>query len=46
MLEHPAIEVMLDTLQSKLLREEIASLPGYDASLTGKTVAEVDFHSI
>ena len=41
MLDHPTIQVILDVLQSRSLREEIASLPGYGASQTGKTIAEV-----
>jgi len=40
-LDHPTIQVVLDVLQSRSLREEIASLPGYDPSQTGKTIAEV-----
>lgn len=41
MLEHPTIRVILDVLQSRALREEIASIPGYDSSQTGKTIAEI-----
>ncbi|MEW6666275.1 MAG: substrate-binding domain-containing protein [Thermodesulfobacteriota bacterium] len=41
MLEHPAIQVILDVLQSKSLHQEIASLPGYDPSQTGKIIAEI-----
>jgi len=41
LLEHPTIRVILDVLQSRPLREEIASLPGYDSSQTGKVIAEV-----
>lgn len=32
MLEHPTIQVILDVLQSRALRDEIASLPGYNAT--------------
>jgi putative molybdopterin biosynthesis protein len=41
MLDHPTVQVILDVLQSRSLREEIASLPGYGASQTGRTIAEV-----
>lgn len=41
MLEHPTIRVILDVLQSGALREEIASLPGYGSSQTGKIIAEM-----
>lgn len=41
MLEHPTIRIILDVLQSRALREEIASLPGYDSSQTGRTIAEI-----
>lgn len=40
MLEHPTIQVLLDVLQSVALRDEIASLPGYDPAKTGNTIAE------
>jgi putative molybdopterin biosynthesis protein len=41
MLDHLTIRVILDVLQSRPLHEEIASLPGYDSSQTGKTIAEI-----
>jgi len=41
MLEHPTIRVILDVLQSRALRQEMSSLPGYDPSQTGKIIAEV-----
>lgn len=41
MLEHPTIRVILDVLQSRALREDMASLPGYDPSQTGNTIAEL-----
>ena len=41
LLEHPTIQVILDVLQSRSLREEIASLPGYDPSKTGLAIAEI-----
>lgn len=40
MLEHPTVQVLLDILQSRALRDEIASLPGYDPAKTGNTIAE------
>lgn len=39
--EHPAIRTVLDVLQSRALREELGSLPGYDASRTGSVIGEV-----
>ena len=41
MLEHATIRIVLDILQSRRLRDEIASLPGYDSSRTGETIAEI-----
>jgi putative molybdopterin biosynthesis protein len=38
---HPTIKILLDVLQSGALRKEIDSLPGYDGSVTGKTIAEL-----
>jgi putative molybdopterin biosynthesis protein len=39
-IEHPTIQVIMDVLQSRDLRRELQSLPGYDASVTGKLIAE------
>jgi molybdate-binding protein len=39
-ISHPTIDIILDVLQSRTLRRELQSLPGYDASFTGKTIAE------
>jgi putative molybdopterin biosynthesis protein len=39
--DHPAIRIILDTLHTRLLQEELASLPGYDVSRTGDVIAEV-----
>lgn len=39
-INHPTIGIVMDVLQSKDLRRELQSLPGYDASFTGKTIAE------
>lgn len=38
---HPTAQILLNTLQSRHLRQELASLPGYDCADTGKVVAEV-----
>lgn len=37
-LEHPAVRVILDILQTRALRQELASLPGYESSCMGRTV--------
>ena len=34
-LDHPAIKVLLDVMQSASLRADLAALPGYDVSETG-----------
>jgi len=39
--DHPAVKIMLDTLQTRSLREELVSLPGYEASRTGDVVARL-----
>jgi molybdate-binding protein/DNA-binding XRE family transcriptional regulator len=41
LLDHPSIRIILEVLQTRALREEMASLPGYDSSHTGKIIAEV-----
>ena len=38
---HPTVKVLLDVLQSSLLRKEIDAIPGYESSVTGKAVAEL-----
>jgi putative molybdopterin biosynthesis protein len=40
-LDHPAVAVLLELLQSRALREEIGALPGYDVSCMGATVADL-----
>lgn len=40
MLNHPTVTMIMEVLQSRSLRRELQSLPGYDASFTGKTIAE------
>ena len=37
-LDHPAVKVILDVLQTRALRDELASLPGYESSCTGKII--------
>jgi len=39
--DHPSIRVLLDILQTRPFREELASLPGYEAARTGDLIAEV-----
>ncbi len=39
MLDHPTIKIVLDVLQSAALIQELAALPGYDAGITGNTIA-------
>lgn len=41
LLDHPAMTVLLDALQTRRLREELRSLPGYEASGTGSVIAEI-----
>jgi putative molybdopterin biosynthesis protein len=38
LLDHAAVRVILDVLQTRALRHELASLPGYDSSCMGKTI--------
>ncbi len=40
-LDHPAVKVVLDVLQTHAFREELASLPGYDSSCTGRIICTV-----
>ena len=41
LLENPSVKIILNTLQTRRLREELAAIPGYDASITGKIIADV-----
>ena len=41
MLDHPAVVAALDVLQSRAFRDELSTLPGYEASCTGSVIAEV-----
>lgn len=38
LLDHPTIRIMLDVLQSKALRRDIASVPGYETSPIGSLI--------
>lgn len=38
LLEHSTIRIMLDVLQTRALRNEIASVPGYETSLSGNLI--------
>jgi len=38
---HPTVKILLDVLQSAALRREIDAIPGYEASVTGKIIAEL-----
>ena len=38
LMEHQAVRIMLDVLQTRALRDELASLPGYDPRDTGKVI--------
>ncbi len=37
-LELPAVKILLDILQTKALRTDLSSLPGYEASMLGKVI--------
>jgi len=39
--DHPAIKVLLDVLQTRSWRQELASLPGYNSSSTGMIIEEL-----
>lgn len=39
--DHPVVEAVMDALQSAALRADLASLPGYETTETGTTVATV-----
>ena len=40
-LEHPTVRVMLEVLQSRNFRADLAALPGYEVSRTGATLLEM-----
>ncbi len=37
----PGVQVLLDVLQTRSLRDELSALPGYESSCTGKVIGEV-----
>jgi molybdate-binding protein len=39
-LEHPAMKILLDALQTKALRNDLSSLPGYEPTMMGKVIGE------
>ncbi len=39
--QHPAVALLLDLLQSRALRAELAALPGYDVSHMGTIIARI-----
>lgn len=41
LLHHPGVSILLDTLQSQAFRMELAALPGYDLSDTGKVLEKI-----
>lgn len=41
LVDHPSMQILLDTLQSGKFRQELGALPGYDASGTGSVIAEL-----
>lgn len=41
LLDHPAVSIILDTMQDRRLRDELAALPGYESSRTGAIIAEL-----
>jgi len=41
LLDHQVIQILLDTLQSGKLRQELMALPGYESSNTGSIIAEL-----
>lgn len=40
-LDLPAVKVILDVLQTRSLREELSSLPGYESGCTGTVIGQV-----
>jgi len=41
MQNHPTVKILLDALQTAALRKEIDAIPGYEGSVTGRTIAEL-----
>jgi putative molybdopterin biosynthesis protein len=42
LLDHPTVRILLDALNSRRLHREMGSLPGYDSSVTGQLIAELE----
>ena len=42
LLDITAVKILLNVLQTQAMRKELSSLPGYDASSTGKLICEVN----
>lgn len=40
LLDHPGVKIVLDILQTREFRDELNSLPGYEASIAGNVIAE------
>ncbi|SPF36523.1 Transcriptional regulator of molybdate metabolism, XRE family (fragment) [Syntrophobacter sp. SbD1] len=41
LMDLPAVKVLLDVLQTRSLREELSSLPGYESACTGTVIGQV-----
>ena len=40
-MDHPAVSIILDVLQTGAFRRELSALPGYEASSTGSVIGEI-----
>lgn len=40
-LDLPAVKILLDVMQTRALRDELASLPGYESTCTGEVIGQV-----
>jgi len=40
LMEHSAVKIILELLQTRGLREELSALPGYDSSRMGTVIGE------
>jgi molybdate-binding protein len=40
-LDHPGVSALMDALQTRALREEMAALPGYEVGEMGKVAADI-----
>lgn len=41
LVNHPSMQILLDTLQNGKFRQELGALPGYESSRTGSVIAEL-----